>query len=74
MFADDRSRAIFTNMKPPPQGQSVAGSGRRPQRSSVGFPSQIERGLSSPSLRVLATRAGIFGVGIAALFGPEDWR
>jgi transcriptional regulator with XRE-family HTH domain len=36
---------------------------------SVGFLSQIERGLSSPSLRVLATLADMFGVGIAALFG-----
>jgi transcriptional regulator with XRE-family HTH domain len=38
---------------------------------SVGFLSQIERGLSSPSLRVLATLADIFGVGIAALFGNQ---
>jgi transcriptional regulator with XRE-family HTH domain len=36
---------------------------------SVGFLSQIERGLSSPSLRVLATLADVLGVGIAALFG-----
>jgi transcriptional regulator with XRE-family HTH domain len=39
---------------------------------SVGFLSQIERGLSSPSLRVLATLADVLGVGIAALFGPSD--
>ncbi len=38
---------------------------------SVGFLSQIERGLSSPSLRVLATLADVFGVGIAALFGSQ---
>src|SRR5207302_9915070 len=37
---------------------------------SIGFLSQIERGLSSPSLRVLATLADVLGVGIAALFGP----
>jgi transcriptional regulator with XRE-family HTH domain len=36
---------------------------------SIGFLSQIERGLSSPSLRVLATLADVLGVGIAALFG-----
>jgi transcriptional regulator with XRE-family HTH domain len=41
---------------------------------SIGFISQIERGLSSPSLRVLATLADVLGVGIAALFGamPSD--
>jgi transcriptional regulator with XRE-family HTH domain len=39
---------------------------------SVGFLSQIERGLSSPSLRVLATLADVLGVGIAALFGPTN--
>jgi transcriptional regulator with XRE-family HTH domain len=38
---------------------------------SVGFLSQIERGLSSPSLRVLATLADVLGVGIAALFGDQ---
>jgi transcriptional regulator with XRE-family HTH domain len=38
---------------------------------SVGFLSQIERGLSSPSLRVLATLADVLGVGIAALFGSR---
>ncbi len=38
---------------------------------SVGFLSQIERGLSSPSLRVLATLADVLGVGIAALFGNQ---
>ena len=39
---------------------------------SIGFLSQIERGLSSPSLRVLATIADVLGVGIAGLFGAED--
>jgi transcriptional regulator with XRE-family HTH domain len=39
---------------------------------SIGFISQIERGLSSPSLRVLATLADILGVGIAGLFGAKD--
>ena len=38
---------------------------------SIGFLSQIERGLSSPSLRVLATLADVLGVGIAALFGSR---
>ncbi|GLH79010.1 transcriptional regulator [Bradyrhizobium sp. SSBR45G] len=38
---------------------------------SIGFLSQIERGLSSPSLRVLATLADVLGVGIAALFGSN---
>jgi len=38
---------------------------------SIGFVSQIERGLSSPSLRVLATLADVLGVGIAALFGSQ---
>ena len=38
---------------------------------SIGFVSQIERGLSSPSLRVLATLADVLGVGIAALFGAK---
>ncbi|RQH11419.1 cupin domain-containing protein [Bradyrhizobium sp. RP6] len=38
---------------------------------SIGFLSQIERGLSSPSLRVLATLADMLGVGIAALFGAS---
>ncbi len=39
---------------------------------SIGFLSQIERGLSSPSLRVLATLADVLGVGIAALFGARE--
>jgi transcriptional regulator with XRE-family HTH domain len=39
---------------------------------SIGFLSQIERGLSSPSLRVLATLADVLGVGIAGLFGAGD--
>jgi transcriptional regulator with XRE-family HTH domain len=39
---------------------------------SIGFISQIERGLSSPSLRVLATLADVLGVGLAALFGTKD--
>ena len=38
---------------------------------SIGFLSQIERGLSSPSLRVLATLSDVLGVGIAALFGAK---
>lgn len=38
---------------------------------SIGFLSQVERGLSSPSLRVLATLADVLGVGIAALFGAR---
>ncbi len=38
---------------------------------SIGFISQIERGLSSPSLRVLATLADTLGVGIAGLFGAN---
>src|SRR3954451_17527001 len=38
---------------------------------SIGFPSQIEPGLPSPSLRVLATLADVLGVGIAALFGAS---
>src|SRR3954453_17800920 len=38
---------------------------------SIGFLSQIERGLSSPSLRVLATLADVLSVGIAALFGAR---
>ncbi|GJD50328.1 HTH-type transcriptional regulator PuuR [Methylobacterium crusticola] len=36
---------------------------------SIGFLSQVERGLSSPSLRVLALIADVLGVGLAALFG-----
>jgi transcriptional regulator with XRE-family HTH domain len=39
---------------------------------SIGFLSQIERGLSSPSLRVLATLADVLGVGIAGLFGSKE--
>lgn len=39
---------------------------------SIGFISQVERGLSSPSLRVLATLADVFGVGIAALFDSDS--
>jgi transcriptional regulator with XRE-family HTH domain len=39
---------------------------------SIGFLSQIERGLSSPSLRVLATLADVLGVGIAGLFGARE--
>ena len=39
---------------------------------SIGFLSQIERGLSSPSLRVLATLADVLGVGIAGLFGAGE--
>lgn len=39
---------------------------------SIGFLSQIERGLSSPSLRVLATIADVLGIGIAGLFGAKE--
>jgi len=39
---------------------------------SIGFLSQIERGLSSPSLRVLATLADVLGVGIAGLFSAKE--
>src|SRR4030088_2431565 len=39
---------------------------------SIVFLSQIERGLSSPSLGVLATLADVLGVGIAGLFGAKD--
>jgi len=39
---------------------------------SIGFLSQIERGLSSPSLRVLATIADVLGIGIAGLFGATE--
>ena len=39
---------------------------------SIGFLSQIERGLSSPSLRVLAVLADVLGIGIAGLFGPRE--
>jgi transcriptional regulator with XRE-family HTH domain len=39
---------------------------------SIGFLSQIERGLSSPSLRVLATLANVLGTGIAGLFGARE--
>lgn len=39
---------------------------------SIGFLSQIERGLSSPSLRVLATLGDVLGVGIAGLFGAKE--
>jgi transcriptional regulator with XRE-family HTH domain len=39
---------------------------------SIGFLSQIERGLSSPSLRVLATIADVLGIGIAGLFGANE--
>src|SRR5260370_30982815 len=39
---------------------------------SVGFLSQIERGLSSPSLPVLAPLADLLGVGIAGFFGANE--
>ena len=39
---------------------------------SIGFLSQIERGLSSPSLRVLATLSDVLGVGIAGFFGAKE--
>ncbi|MGX7703932.1 cupin domain-containing protein [Methylobacterium sp. Gmos1] len=39
---------------------------------SIGYLSQVERGLSSPSLRVLTQVADLLGVGLNALFeGPE---
>jgi len=38
---------------------------------SIGFLSQIERGLSSPSLRVLTTLSDVLGVSLAALFGAS---
>jgi len=38
---------------------------------SIGFLSQIERDLSSPSLRVLAMLADVLGVGIAGLFAAQ---
>lgn len=40
---------------------------------SIGYLSQVERGLSSPSLRALTRVADLLGVGLGALFGgPED--
>ncbi|MGE7417706.1 cupin domain-containing protein [Methylobacterium tarhaniae] len=44
---------------------------------SIGYLSQVERGLSSPSLRVLTQVADLLGVGLGALFGgnagtPDD--
>jgi transcriptional regulator with XRE-family HTH domain len=50
----------------------LAGNGRRTHDLSIGFLSQIERGLSSPSLRVLATSADVLGVGIAACSAPAQ--
>lgn len=38
---------------------------------SIGFLSQVERGLSSPSLRVLALLADTLQIGIAGLFEPS---
>lgn len=43
-------------------------------KMSIGFLSQVERGLSSPSLRVLATLADELGIGIAALIGDDSRR
>lgn len=37
---------------------------------SIGYLSQMERGMSSPSLRSLTAIADVFGVPIGALFGP----
>jgi len=37
---------------------------------SIGFVSQVERGLSSPSLKVLTALGDVLGVGLAGLFGP----
>jgi transcriptional regulator with XRE-family HTH domain len=39
---------------------------------SIGFLSQVERGLSSPSLRVLTNLADVFGVALGALFGAAE--
>ncbi len=39
---------------------------------SIGYLSQVERGLSSPSLRVLTQVADLFGVGLGALFGAPE--
>ncbi|WP_348629341.1 cupin domain-containing protein [Methylobacterium sp. 17Sr1-1] len=39
---------------------------------SIGYLSQVERGLSSPSLRALTQVADLLGVGIGALFGGPD--
>jgi transcriptional regulator with XRE-family HTH domain len=39
---------------------------------SIGYLSQVERGLSSPSLRVLTQVADLLGVGLAALFGGQE--
>lgn len=39
---------------------------------SIGYLSQVERGLSSPSLRALTQVADLFGVGLGALFGPPE--
>nr|WP_246775391.1 cupin domain-containing protein [Methylobacterium aquaticum] len=39
---------------------------------SIGYLSQVERGLSSPSLRALTQVADLFGVGLGALFGAPE--
>ncbi|WP_407943495.1 cupin domain-containing protein [Methylobacterium sp. EM32] len=39
---------------------------------SIGYLSQVERGLSSPSLRALTQVADLLGVGISALFGSAE--
>ncbi|SFV11906.1 transcriptional regulator, XRE family with cupin sensor [Methylobacterium sp. 174MFSha1.1] len=39
---------------------------------SIGYLSQVERGLSSPSLRALTQVADLLGVGIGALFGGPE--
>lgn len=41
---------------------------------SIGFLSQVERGLSSPTLRVLAGVADALGVGLGDLFPSENGR
>jgi transcriptional regulator with XRE-family HTH domain len=38
---------------------------------SVGYLSQIERGISSPSLRTMVALGDVFGVGLAGLFDPD---
>lgn len=43
-----------------------------PTGLSIGYLSQVERGLSSPSLRALTQVADLFGVGIGALFGSAE--
>jgi transcriptional regulator with XRE-family HTH domain len=39
---------------------------------SIGYLSQVERGISSPSLRVMAALGEVFGVGLAGLFAAAQ--